>query len=282
VGEFLIPRGDLVSLNLNEEASAEPGFLDNLTDVKFDKLNFNTHVIVSNESLDMFRDIKHVRHFGLSGCSIDSLKPIYGASHLTGLDVTDTHVSLGELLNCKFFNNLLSFNFGPVKDPTPTLEALAKNDKLYELKYSGPVEREHKTNARGLNKSDVDALIKIPKLSSLTIFYSPQFDDACLEKLLNGKPINYLDVNECGITPKSIPFLKTTKLHLLKITTVGWSSRDQKLLDTLPFQVERVAPAQFREITKIKQEIGPSVGFFIDKYRDEIQSDEAKPEQGNR
>lgn len=276
VGQFLIPGGDLVNLNLNEEAAAEPNFLDNLTDVKFGGINFNAHVTVSNESLYILRDLKHVEHLGFAGCEINSLKPIYGASYVTTLDVTDTHVSLEELLKCKFFHNLAAFNFGPVRDPAPTLKELTKNTQLFYLKYTGPLEWEHKTNARGLNKGDVEYLIKMSKLSGLWILNSPQFDDACLQQLLKGKEFKELELKECGITAKSIALLKTAKLQNLKISTAGWSSRDQKLLRTLPYPVEILKSERFREVTKLNQSLEPSVGFFLDKYQAEEQSEPNK------
>ncbi|MBS1953707.1 MAG: serine/threonine protein kinase [Cyanobacteria bacterium SZAS-4] len=268
-GEFFIPGGDLVNLNLNEEAAAEPDFLSNLSDVKFGSLNFNSHVTVSNESLYMFQALKHVEHFGLSGCAINSLKPIYDATYVTTLDVTDTHVPLEELLKCKFFHNLAAFNFGPVRDPAPALKELTKNTQLYYLKYTGPLEWEHKTNARGLNKGDVQYLIKMSNLSGLWILNSPQFDDACLEQLLKGKKFKELMLKECGITAKSIALLKTAKLQNLKISTLGFSSREQKLLKALPYPVEFLESEKLREANKLKQSIEPSVGFFLDKYADE-------------
>lgn len=268
-GDFFIPGGDLVNLNLNEEAAAEPNFLENLTDVKFGSLNFNAHVTVSNESLYIFRNIKHFLHLGLSGCAISSLKPIYDSQHVVTLDVTETHVPLEELLNCKFFHKLASFNFGPVRDPAPTLKELSKNTQLHYLKYTGPLEREHKTNARGLNQGDVDDLIGIPALTGLKITNSPQFDNACLKQLLKRKQFIELELKACGITGSAIEILKTAKLQKLKLTTIGWSPKDIKLLKSLPYSVDVLKPEQILEVTRLKENIGPSMGFFIDKYSDE-------------
>ncbi len=278
-GEFFIPGGDLVNLNLNEEAAAEPNFLENLMDVKFGELNYNSNITVSTESLSMFRGLKHVEHFGLSGCAINSLNPIYDAPYVTTLDVTETHVPLEELLKCKFFHNLAAFNFGPVGDPAPTLKELTKNTQLYYLKYTGPLEWEHKTNARGLNKGDVENLIKMSNLSGLWILNSPQFDDVCLEQLLKGKQFKELELKECGITAKSLALLKTAKLQNLKISTAGWSLRDQKLLKTLPYPVEFLPMEKFREVNKLKESLEPSVGFYLDKYEEDVQSAPNKARQ---
>ncbi len=274
-GEIYVPAGDLVSLNMNEEASADPDFLANLSDVNFGNLNFNSKVTVSNQSLDMFRHLKHVLQFGFSGCAISTLKPIYDAPFCVCLDVTDTHVPSEELFKCKFFNHLLSLNFGPVKDPAPTIRALSKNNEMNSMKYTGPLGREHKTNARGLSAVDVDDLLNIPKLATLSILNSPEFDDACLKRLLRSHKFKNLELRDCGITAKSLADLKTSKLLKLGITTAGWSPRDIELLKKLPFLVEVKEPEHAQELVKLNKAVEAHVGFLFDKYED----DSAKSEQ---
>ncbi|CAN5185208.1 hypothetical protein BH10CYA1_BH10CYA1_41050 [soil metagenome] len=278
LGEVIVPEGDLVSLNFNEEGAADPKLLDNLSDVKFDKINFNAKVTVSNQSMFMFEHLKHVIRFGLAGCAVSTLKPIYKAPFVTSLDVTDTHISSEELLNCDFFNNLLLFNFGPVGDPAATLKALANNNKLDNLKYTGPIASEHKTNARGLSETDVDYLIQIPKLSSLAILNSPKFNDACLKRLLQVPKLKYLEIKACGITARSISTLKNAKLLKLSITPIGWSSKDQDLLKTLPYMVEVKEPECVKEDMKMQGAVEANAGFFFDKFKDDGKPDAHKPE----
>ncbi|MBI2810576.1 MAG: serine/threonine protein kinase [Candidatus Melainabacteria bacterium] len=279
LGEIVVPAGSLVSLNFNEEAAADPKFLENLTDVKFANLNFNAKVTVSNESMYMFENLKHVVHYGLSGCAISTLRPIYNSPYVTSIDVTDTHVSSQELFQCNFFNKLLALNFGPVGDPLTTIEALANNSTLNFLKYTGPVASEHKTNARGLSAVDVDGLVKIPKLSTLAILNSPEFDDACLKRLLQYKKLKDLELRECGITTKSIPTLKNAKLLKFSFTPIGWSSKDLKLLRTLPYSVELQERAHVQEVNKLQSAVDANSGFLFDKYDEHGKSDAGKSEQ---
>ncbi|RTL38440.1 MAG: serine/threonine protein kinase [Candidatus Melainabacteria bacterium] len=264
-GVFRIPQGTLVSFKLNEEAATDPSFLENLSEVKFGQLGFGSaQVGIDNQTLKMFTPIKHIEHLCIAGAPISNLEPIYDAPYLSRLDVTDTHVPLSELLRVKRFRELLLFNFGPVKEPKKTLAALAENSRLNFLKYTGPEINEQKTNARGLNLSDVELLIKIPHLSSLAVLHSPEFNDDCLAKLLNSKKMDALELKECSISPRSIPLLKRQKLVNLTLTTVGWSKTDVAKLHQLPFAVDIREPRLQEQDAKQRQKFSDTQALFFD------------------
>lgn len=263
-GVFRVPHGALVSLKLNEEAATDPSFLENLSEVKFSHLSFSSSKVgIDNQTLKMFAPIKYLEHLSIAGTPISNLEPIYNAPNLTRLDVTDTHVPLSELLRLKRFRDLLLLNFGPVKEPKQTLMALVQNPKLNFLKYTGPELNEQKTNARGLNLSDVEYLVKIPHMSSLAVIHSPEFDDECLQKLLASKKMDALELKECSISPRSIPFLKNHKLVNLTLTTVGWSSADRAKLHELPYVVEVKEPRTQEQDAKLRIRLSETQELFL-------------------
>ncbi|MFN8555678.1 MAG: serine/threonine-protein kinase [Candidatus Obscuribacterales bacterium] len=263
-GDFRIPSGALVSLKLNEEASLDAGFLENLSDVKFAYLSlWSSKVAVDNRTMKMFGPIKYLEQLSIAGTPISDLEPIYNAPKLERLDVTDTHVPLSELQRVKRFPDLVLLNFGPVREPNHTLAALAHSSRLNFLKYTGPEANELKTNARGLGLSDVELLVKIPHLSSLSVLHSPEFNDDCLEKLLASKKMDALEFKECSITPRSIPLLKKHKLVNLTLTTVGWSRSDVAKLHELPFAVEIKEARVQEQDAKLRKKLLETQDFFF-------------------
>jgi len=268
-GDFFVPPGASIYLRLNEEAAADDDFLKELSDVKFTSIEFSASTVgVSNSSMEIFRHLKHLDGLVIAGSPISTLEPIYRSPSLISLDVSDTYVPHSELINVERFNRLFSFSFGPVKNPTPTLQTLARNSSLTHLKYRGPIEREFKTNARGLNLGDVDDLVNIPNLSSLAVLNSPDFDDACLKKLLQVKKLKELELLDCGITVRSIPVLRKQKLHKLTMTAVGWTKEDVAKLK-LPYQVEIRAKApehveeRAEDHERLKRKVDASTDLFL-------------------
>lgn len=267
-GDVIVPPNSLVALRLNEEATLDEHFLDNLTDVKFSQLSFGSPKVgVDNGSMRMFEKLKYLEHLNISGAPITVLESVCHAPHLSRLDVTDTHVPLSEIIRLDRFRDLTLFYFGPVKDPHPTLKELIRNPVLTDVRYTGPEVREEKTNARGLDASDIEFLVQIPKLANFAVRHSPAFDDACLERLLAGKSLSELELKECAVTARSIPLLKKQKLRHLIISTIGWSESDVEKLKHLPYSVEIKVPERSDEQVKLQKKLIDTEDLFLDKKR---------------
>lgn len=264
IGDITVPPGSMVQFKLNDEAVTDNHFLDGLADVHFSNLAFNSPKVgVTNASMQIFAPLKHLKHLSLAGTPISVLEPIYHSPGLSQLDVCETHVPLSELLSIDRFKLFDNLDFGPVKNPGATLRELAKNKNLRSMKYQGPIEKQMRTNARGLDKNDVEDLITIPNLSNLAIMNCANFDDACLKQLLESKKFDNLMLQGCGITARSLPILDKQKLSLLRITTHGWKDAEISRLHRLRYKVE-IVDSEGEEHETLNGKVKDTQALFFD------------------
>ncbi len=253
-GKVVVPERAIISLCLNPLAAEDPEILKRLTNLSFSNLELEGKALVSDISILPLEKIRFIQSLSLRNCAIRSLKPIYNNETIRCLYVPELRLPNDELLKLKSFPSLTQLHFGPLADPSSVLDGLSKFKTVESLNYQGPVEGDTFWKARGLNSFDAELLAKMPRITCLKVLNCPQFDNACLRKLLALKKLTELEVDDCAITAAAIPTLKSLRLKHLSLTTATWTKKDEERLHASVPNVEIKTPQQVRRVEmRVKQ-----------------------------
>ncbi|MBS2000761.1 MAG: serine/threonine protein kinase [Cyanobacteria bacterium SZAS LIN-5] len=234
LGDFY-PDGKLVNLYLDEEDSADPNILKNLVDVNFGLLVYAGVYRVSDDTLKMLSNVKHVKKLDIAGSDITTLEPIVNLP-LEALDIDETRLPAAEILKYNHLQSLNELSFGPVDDPTSVLKMLGR-DSLAFLSYMGGMQTENESKVwRELSINDVKQIASMPNIRTLCFHNCKEFTDNYLTELLAMKNLHGLIIKDCSITAKSLPALRRMHLQFLRITARGWSEAELSELKKIPIK----------------------------------------------
>lgn len=155
----------------------------------------------------------------------DSYLPIIGEmSHLTTLDLTGARLTGASLAKLKILGQLKKLSCAQITDPKPLVAALQKNSKLAALDLS----------RSNLDDADLFAICQKKTLNHLDLTDDTALNDKSLTYLLTLPSLDYLDIEGCPVTAKSIAvFKKMHALEHLHLSPTGWSKQQRRELENL-------------------------------------------------
>lgn len=247
LGDFY-PDGRLTNLYLDEEVAADPNILKNLLEVNFGLLAYAGAYRVSDDTLKMLSNIKHLRKLDIANGDISSLDPVVNLP-LEELAINETRLSSNDILKYKHLKGVSELSFGPVDDPTVVLEKLAK-DSIVFLAYTGALEDENEAKVwRELNAKDIRTIASFENLKTLILDNCKEVNDQSMTELVRLKGLRSLTVKDCNITGKSLDSLKKMeRLEFVRITSNGWSKAALNEFRKLPIaKVQVDDPKEVRD-----------------------------------
>jgi serine/threonine protein kinase len=225
-GKIAVPLDASVTYRLNSSACANDKALQNLTGVRFHRIDFNSIRSINDRYISVLARMPFLEQVGLEFTNVASLEPLYNSKTITYLEVGNTNVPASEILKVKRLKKLRLLSFGPIPDAYRVIDGLAQSDSIDTVIYKG-VRLLEDHQGHGLTRRDVTSLARLVNLRHLTVDSSPQFDNASLEKLLTLKNLSSLRIVDCGLTPQCISTLaKFKNLKFLSLTTPGWPESD--------------------------------------------------------
>lgn len=229
-GKIMVPPDSKITYRLSSIAASNEHTLENLTGLKFHRIDFNSFKQITDHYIKILKKIPFLEQVGLDSTSVTSLEPLYKSKTITYLEVAQTRVPSSEILKIERLKKLRFISFGPVPDAYRVFDALNHSESINNVIYNG-IRKPDDTRGFGLTNRDIDSLGKLTNLKHITVDSSPNFNDANLQKLLALQNLNSLKVVDCGLTGKCIPTLaKFKKLRELSLTTEGWSEEDIRTL----------------------------------------------------
>ncbi len=229
-GEMVVPPNAKISFRINDAAAANDQTFNNLTGLKFRRIDFNGSKLIDDRYIKILRSIPHLEQVGLEDTEITTLEPLYNSDKLNHLEVGNTRISADEILKMKGLKRLSLISFGPIPDAYRVFDALVPSTTLNNVIYKG-IRLRDETRGHDLTSRDITSLAKLTSLRHLTISRCPKFNDASLARLLKLKDLNSLIAIDSGLTPACIPTLaKFKNLQEVSLTTKNWP---KSALDTL-------------------------------------------------
>lgn len=261
-GEFVVPPGAKISFRINDSAAANDQTFNNLTRLKFRRIDFNGSKLINDRYIKILRSIPHLEQVGLEDTEITTLEPLYNSDKIKHLEVGNTRVSADEILKMKDLKRLNLISFGPIPDAYRVFDALVSSTTLNNVIYKG-IRLRDETRGHDLTARDITSLAKLTGLRHLTISRCPKFNDASLARLSNLKDLNSLIVIDSGLTPACIPTLaKFKNLQDVSLTTKDWP---ETALDALR-QRYRFSQRKTHDEERAERNGGiDAVSSFIDK-----------------
>jgi len=245
-GEYELPPDAQLVFILDKSVSPDPNVFENIADLNFAKIDYNNNFLVNDHSISTLRKISNLMALGLRETDIQSLAPLYDNKTLASLELLGTSVTETELLKLKRLGALRNLTFGPSRNPEIVFEQLAKTNNIFILGYKG-MSGSQPTRTRADLDREISALQRLTSLHGLCIYNYPDFDDACLVKLLSLKNLTAIDIRDCGLTGKSAATLiKFPKLKELKLTKKNWSREQIATLKAKGMQVMFTIPQSER------------------------------------
>ena len=235
-----------LSFYLNQREGQRANTLENLTELKFDKIDYCSNFLVHDDTIAILEKIDDLLLVGLTACDISNLKPFYKSKSLLGLELRDTSIGPSELLKIERIGQLSYLTIGPINDATLLLDEFGKTGKMLNLSLKGPNAKHD--NSRSEVSPQFESLSKLKNIQALTLDSWPGFNDACLRKLLGMQQLKILVIRDCPITAASIPTLrKFSHLKCLSISTESWSKADLSELKKLPMALDLLTASEERE-----------------------------------
>jgi serine/threonine protein kinase len=234
LGDVILPSKKRLDLRIDNLSAQDPQLLTNLTQVKFERLDYGGNSILKDEYLAILGKIHYLKHVRISGSAVRSLKPFYDAPRLISLEMCDTGIPVSEILKLNELPNLEHISFGPTIDSAVVFKALPKFKQLTELRYKGPSFADKKADRErkdlGLNADGLREMAKLRSVKNLHIIHCPTFDDEAL-KILRPLQLDKLEITDCNVTAKSAPtLLRWKELVSLDLTSGGWTNEQQEAL----------------------------------------------------
>lgn len=237
-GRVRTSRENPIGLSLNELAASNQRFFKYLHDAYINSIDFRGIFMMGNEHLADVGQMKHLHVLNLVNCNgVTNLSPISNLPELDGLYAEGTSVSTEEFLALPYLKRLSAFGFGPVNNPSRVLTELQKEDNCGRLDYTGPSKTANGDDdgkLKGLTTSDLRIISKTLSYEEVRLKDCIEVNDKNIGLLIHkeGKPLQILSLENCGVTPNSISELAKHKWQVLNIENDNWSAADNLRLTT--------------------------------------------------
>lgn len=243
-----------VTLCLNQNAVSTPNYLRNLGSAHMAGLDCSGRLGASSALLKQFAQVQSVEAITVKDCAdVTSLEPLFRLKNLRALHTVNSGVTGEEIKAYPRLKELDSLIFGPVSDPTSVIEALRNsNKKIGVLGYCGPSEvpADGITRFRNLTSNDLKMISGMQSIGNLQFTNCPAVDDNILKLFMKMPFLRDLLLDNCSVTPESIPVLASKTWKKLEFHSSTWSEADlARLKRAIPTVIlERpLGPKEFLE-----------------------------------
>ncbi|MBS1955640.1 MAG: protein kinase [Cyanobacteria bacterium SZAS-4] len=167
---------------------------------------------------------KSLINLNLANSPVDDscLKIIGEMPNLLALNLSGSQLTGASISKLKNFEHIEEFNCTQIADPKPLIAAFKRMHKLRILDFS----------RANVDESDILAISKIKTITRLDVTGEKAVNDKTIVYLSTLPALNYLDIENCPVTAKSIPaFQKMRLLHTLHMTATRWTEKQKRDLE---------------------------------------------------